>query len=60
MSQGREERLWREFTESKSETAREALILEYAPLVKYVPAGLPLVYRLMWNLMIWSVAEYLA
>ncbi|HHU51492.1 MAG TPA: RNA polymerase sigma factor WhiG [Firmicutes bacterium] len=45
MSQGREERLWREFTESKSETAREALILEYAPLVKYVAGriaiGLP-------------------
>jgi len=45
MSQGREEQLWQEFTNNRTEAARQALILEYAPLVKYVAGrvaiGLP-------------------
>lgn len=42
---GREEQLWHEYHQKNTSAAREALILEYAPLVKYVAGrvaiGLP-------------------
>lgn len=42
---GREEQLWQEYHQKKTSAAREVLILEYAPLVKYVAGrvaiGLP-------------------
>lgn len=44
-NRGREEKLWQEFLQKNSPAAREALILEYASLVKYVAGrvaiGLP-------------------